>query len=92
MEIKKGVMDLKRSKAKLETTECGIQGEKRNIYINDDLPKPIRELYKKARELRSHGFRYVWCKLGKIYARKDEGQELVKIFNKEQVGNIIKGM
>ncbi|KAG5869960.1 hypothetical protein JTB14_004125 [Gonioctena quinquepunctata] len=72
-ELRQRALDLHKSKKKLDTEECGITGERRIIYFNEDLPKDTRILFQKARELRSHNFRYVWVKNGRVYARKDEG-------------------
>ncbi|KAG5895191.1 hypothetical protein JTB14_037789 [Gonioctena quinquepunctata] len=87
-ELRQRALDLHKSKKKLDTGECGITGERRVIYSNEDLPKDTRILFQKARELRSHNFRYVWVKNGRVYARKNEGGELIKINNIVQIGEI----
>ncbi|KAG5878360.1 hypothetical protein JTB14_008720 [Gonioctena quinquepunctata] len=72
-ELRQRALDLHKSKKKLDTEECGITEERRIIYFNEDLPKDTRILFEKARELRSHNFRYVWVENGRVYARRDEG-------------------
>lgn len=85
VELVERVMELRKSKRNLTTKECGIDEEARSIYLNEDLPKVVRELYKKARELKHENFKYIWCKKGQIYARKDDGEEAVKIKSMEQI-------
>nr|CAI5854156.1 unnamed protein product [Callosobruchus analis] len=63
----------------LDSENCGIDDKRSKICINKDLSRPTRELYKKARELRQKGIKYVWCKNGQVYARIAEGEQLVKI-------------
>ncbi|KAG5893664.1 hypothetical protein JTB14_028818 [Gonioctena quinquepunctata] len=79
-ELRQRALDLHKSK-KLDTEECGITGERRIIYFNEDLPKDTRILFQKARELRSHNFRYVWVKKGGLGG-------LIKINNIEQIEEI----
>nr|CAI5817393.1 unnamed protein product [Callosobruchus analis] len=63
----------------LDSENCGIDDKRSKIFINEDLSRPTRERYKKARELRQNGIKYDWCKNGQVYARKAEGEQVVKI-------------
>ncbi|CAG9818940.1 unnamed protein product [Phaedon cochleariae] len=74
---------------KINTLHCGISGEDKRIYINEDLPRSVRLLLNKAKSLKSHNFKYVWCKNGTVYARKDEGERFIRIKNSLQVDSII---
>lgn len=89
LQIVERMMELRKRKKTLTTIECGIDGESRNIYFNEDLPKATRDLYKKARELKGKNYKYVWCKNGQIFVRKDEGDEAVKINSVEQIKILI---
>lgn len=46
IEIGRKIMELRRRKTTLKTVECGIEDERRNIYLNEDLPKHTRDLFK----------------------------------------------
>ncbi|KAG5897391.1 hypothetical protein JTB14_013483 [Gonioctena quinquepunctata] len=50
-ELRQRALDLHKSKKKLDTEECGITGERRIIYFNEDLPKDTRILFQKARDM-----------------------------------------
>lgn len=79
-----------RKSTTLNTEICKIPTEqKRNIYINPDLSKHIRELFLKAKELKSHGFKYVWCKDDSILARKNDGDPVTRIITSAQIQSII---
>ncbi|XP_053603583.1 uncharacterized protein LOC128671267 [Plodia interpunctella] len=80
------------------TTEgIGLPAPHRRFYINERLTKTNRFLFSRARELgKSRGWRYVWTKDGKIFARRDSHfesprhrirgeKDLVKIFPTEIV-------
>ena len=76
----------KRKLTRLDTEVCRIASEtKRNIYINPDLQKHTRDLFLKANQLKSHGFKYVWCKEEKILARKNGDDPVIAIITAAQV-------
>nr|CAI5862994.1 unnamed protein product [Callosobruchus analis] len=83
-ELKKQVLE-KRKKVALTHQACGISEQNKKIYVNEDLPRETREMYKKARELRAAGYRYVWCKNYQVYARKEDGGAAVRINNLDEV-------
>ncbi|XP_053622066.1 uncharacterized protein LOC128681850 [Plodia interpunctella] len=75
------------------TTEgTGLPMPHRRFYINERLTKTNRQLFRRARDLgKSHNWRYVWTKDGKIFVRQHTGsdsprhrirceQDLTKIF------------
>ncbi|CAH1976769.1 unnamed protein product [Acanthoscelides obtectus] len=49
------------------------------LYINEDLPKALRDIFKYARDLKRGGFKYVWCRNGHVYVRKEDVGAVVKI-------------
>lgn len=83
-ELRNKVLE-KRKQQRLSTENCGIDNQGTNIYINEDLPRPVREIFKKARELKQNGFKYVWSKNGQVYTRKNDGDPVIKINSISQV-------
>lgn len=83
---------IQKSKTTLLSTEkCGIDNRRDSkIYINQDLSKNDRDLYKKATELRKHGYKYVWCKNSKILVRKQDGDPVIQIVTEGQISTYIK--
>lgn len=81
---------LQRKSVSLDTNTCGItSGNTSKIFLNEDLCKHSRELFKKARELKRHGFKYVWCKNGSILVRKDDNGPIKKMLTAGQITNLI---
>lgn len=81
---------LQRKSVSLDTNTCGItSGNTSKIFLNEDLSKHSRELFKKARELKKHGFKYVWCKDGNIFVRKDDNGPIKKMLTACQISNLI---
>lgn len=74
----------------LSTRSMGLEGEDRRIYINEDLPKGIQDLLKKAKELKNSGYRYIWSKENKVFCRKGEYTKIIHIQNINQVEEIKK--
>ena len=48
----------------------------------------FREIYKNAAILREHGFAYVWCKNGKILARRDDTAQVHSINTQEDISRL----
>lgn len=82
------VLEQKKS-IRLDTVKCGIPDTFSHIFINEDLPRHTRDLYKKARHLRTHGYKYIWCKDGKILIRKDDGEPAIRILTASQITGLI---
>lgn len=88
MEIKEQIMTLRKS-IKLDVKMCRIAAEgNRRIFINQDLPKHVRELHKKAIELRGAGFKFIWCKEEQVLARRAEGDPVIRIVTSAQVDSL----
>lgn len=65
--ITRRIKELKGIKVK----ECGLEGENKNIYINEDLTYHNQQIFKKAREFRKQNkLASVFCRNGKIFLRK----------------------
>nr|CAI5828125.1 unnamed protein product [Callosobruchus analis] len=58
------------------------------IYINEDLSRPTRDIFRKARELRTVGFKYVWCKNSQVYVRKMDGGQAIKINSLSEIESL----
>lgn len=83
------MMVQKRKGRKLTLEECKIGDKIGNIYINEDLPSNIRRLYRKARELKKNGYKFVWQRNGHIFARKSNNTDAREIFSESQVDQMI---
>lgn len=73
----------------MDLLDCGIGNRRGNIYVNEDLPPATRRLYQKARELRKHGFKYVWCEDGQVFFRKTDQSNIIKIGYEGQISEMI---
>lgn len=55
------------------TLNIGLAGVSREIYVNEHLTPPYKQLLKQAKETaKSANFQYVWVRNCKIFARKDD--------------------
>lgn len=70
--LSRKVFELRKSITVLNTKHFGIDGEKKRIYINKDLPKTTRDLLRKVRVMKNVEYRYLWCKNGKVFTRRHE--------------------
>nr|CAI5854823.1 unnamed protein product [Callosobruchus analis] len=73
----------------LDSQNCNIDDLKTRLFINEALSRPTRELFKKARELRQKGYKYVWCKHQQVYVRKMEGEQAVRISSLADVQQLL---
>ena len=87
-EARNAIIGLKKSTL-LDTEKCGIAADaNRRIFINQDLSKHTRELFRKATELRKAGFKYVWCKDDNILVRRAENGPVIRIITSAQVDSL----
>ncbi|CAG9794455.1 unnamed protein product [Diatraea saccharalis] len=58
------------------TEDMGFSGKPCRFFINERLTKHNRQLFKKARDMgRSLGWRYIWTKDGRVFARQRPGSD-----------------
>lgn len=61
----------------------------KNVYVNDFLSKDTLELFKHAKSLKSVGYKIVYIRSGKIFAKKDENSRQLKINNMDDVDRLL---
>ncbi|KAG5874432.1 hypothetical protein JTB14_034383 [Gonioctena quinquepunctata] len=82
VELRNKVIERRKAKKVLDTTECKIGGPMRKIYINEDVPRETRALFNKAKKLKTEkDFKFVWIKNGKVYCCKSEDARAIRIVN-----------
>lgn len=82
------VLAKRKEKGILESTDCNIPGEKRKLYINEDMDREIRLLFNQARSLKNHGFKYIWYKNGLVFGRKEDKSEVIVLKTSEQIEDL----
>ncbi|KAK9873185.1 hypothetical protein WA026_021418 [Henosepilachna vigintioctopunctata] len=80
----------KRARGTSTFRDMELDGEKRIIYINDDLPREIQDLLRSTKELRKTGFRYIWVKDGNVLCRKTEHSKTILITSTSQIEQLKK--
>lgn len=54
--------------------------DSRHLFFNDNLTRANKELFWKTRTLgKGKGYRFIWVKNGKLFAKKDEGHSLIRV-------------
>lgn len=87
--------DLLKKSKRLNVThnQLGVPVDVRNqkVYINEHLTSGNVRLYTAAKSLREHGFKFVWCRDGKIFAREHEHSVVIRITSPEQISAVASG-
>lgn len=78
-----------KNKKNLKTTDIGLQGESKRIYLNEYLTRNNNDLLKYAKQLKEKDFKYVWPAGGKVFAKKQEGDKAIVIRNKLMVDELL---
>lgn len=77
------------SKRKRISTHCiGYTGERKPIYVDEQLTRDTFLLFKYAKKLKKIGFLYVWISSGDIMARKNSTSPFIRIKNRAHVDSI----
>lgn len=72
-EIKDALISAFRKNKGLHSTDIGILGEKKKIFLNEHLTRENKILFKKVREAaKMYEYKYAWIKNCKIFVRKDK--------------------
>ncbi|KAK9871469.1 hypothetical protein WA026_012843, partial [Henosepilachna vigintioctopunctata] len=77
--VRNEVLLKRKAKGLLNSENMELDGDRRNIYINEDLPQITRDLFRKASELKNIGYMYVWVKEGKVLCRKSEFSRIIQV-------------
>lgn len=62
--------------------------ESDKIFVNESFPKATYDLYKKARSLINHGYKFVWVQEGRVLVRENEGGKVVRITSESQINSL----
>lgn len=80
---------VKASKAKkINTQMYGYQGELKPIYVDEQLTRDSLLLFKRAKNLKKFGIKFVWISNGRILVRETTNGTVVNINSIEQVNEI----
>lgn len=62
------------------SSQLGIQGENRKIYVCEHLSFECKELHAATRKFaREHSYTYVWVKYGRVYLRKEDDSTAIHV-------------
>ncbi|CAN7977171.1 unnamed protein product [Ixodes persulcatus] len=68
---------------------CQTEGLPR-LYFNENLTRSNKELFWQARQkARAKGYKFIWVKRGKIFAKKSEGADLIRITRLTDIDKIV---
>lgn len=71
---------------KMNTSLIGMSGPKNPIYVSEHLTLQAKRLWFLARQLaRKHGYRYVWTKAGRIFAKKCDNSRPIMIDSEQKL-------
>lgn len=88
-QVRDHIIDKKRVKPKLTVSEVFSINEPGLIYVNELLSTDTYKLRKATKAKATlAGFKYVWVKSGKIFARKNNGDPTIKINSEADLSKI----
>jgi uncharacterized coiled-coil protein SlyX len=79
-----------RSKKRIMTSEIGIQGEQRQIFVAEHLTPSKKKLFWEVRQAaKKKNWRFAWIKNGRIYVRRDTESQVTLIRCSEDVKGMV---
>ncbi|XP_061712778.1 uncharacterized protein LOC133521728 [Cydia pomonella] len=77
----------------LNTTDLGIQGNNRPVYINEHLTKENRVLFSKTRSVKKQlNYKYAWTSNGSIFLRRSETSSVIHITSDSMLDKLLKNV
>lgn len=81
-----------RVRRRLDTEGFALPGPSRSFYINERLTRHNRLLFQRTREAANRaGWKYVWSRDGKIFARRDSGTPRQRIVSDSDLSRVFGG-
>lgn len=87
-ETPKTIMENRKKKGTLTVKDCNMGNSNTRIFVNEDLSREQRQIFHGARRLKNQGYKYVWCKGGRIFVRKGDESEIICIRDISQVQSL----
>lgn len=73
----------------LKTSDFGLCTKKSNlIRLSEQLTPLNQQLLNEARQLRTHGYKFIWSKNGRILARKSANSDILVIHNFDYIDSL----
>lgn len=72
-------------KAKVSAQSYGYTDKSGPIYVDEQLTKQTFLLFKRAKELKRQGFKFVWISNGEILVRESETSPVIRITAESQI-------
>ena len=73
----------------VDTVKMGLSSEKQRVFINENLSRESKALFKKANEIRKQkSWRYIWSNYGAILMRKSDDSQVLRIRSDKDLDRI----
>ena len=74
----------------VDTVRMGLSSESQRIYINENLSRESKALFKKANDLRKEKrWKYIWTSFGIILVRKDDESRVLRVCSEMDLAKLI---
>lgn len=89
IQLRDSLLSAVRKRRGIVSTDIGIPGESKPIYINEHLTSRNKALLKATRiKCKELGFQNVWTRNAKIYIRQHNKAPAIRIFKLDQMDNV----
>lgn len=77
------ILQARKDIEKLTDKDCQLRGKNNTVYINEQLTNTMNKLFYSVRDLKKNKkIAYAWTREGKVYARKTDTSQKIRIKNK----------
>jgi regulator of replication initiation timing len=77
-------------KTKITSIDFAEHVPQTNVYVNEHLTPYNKSLLFNAKKLKERGWKFIWIKEGKIFARKDDGGKRIRLTSLEHIDKLLK--
>lgn len=89
LDKKQQLLNARANKGKIKASSCGLGNDEALIFLDEELTKETYNLYKKAKCLKEHGYKYIWHKDGKVFVRRMDGDNVIVIKNELVLNDLL---
>lgn len=87
-DLKNNILKARAERGRISHRKLGLGESDQPIFIDEELTRETYHLFKKAKELKTRGYKYVWHRNCKVMVRRRDDDEVIVIKNETMLNDL----